>query len=135
MTMMGYIVLLGKRDRDGTGRDRRHIGRKEGDVGDGMSNSPAPVGKGPGLPGPEGGPHPPSQGFINGAVARAPSGLETKVDLINGNPARDGATPKGRPRWWGRSARRSRAAHEALIERARQSLPGTSGEDPGDKRD
>lgn len=137
MTTMGCIVLLGKRGRDGAGREGRSTGGEVSDGGDGMSNSPAPVGKGSDLPGPgpEGGPHPPSQGFINGAVARAPSGLETRVDLINGNPARDGATRKGRSRWWGRSARRGREANETLIERARQPLPGTGGTDPGDERD
>lgn len=133
--MMGYIVLLVRRDRDGDGRDVRSTGGQVSAGSDGMSNSPAPVGKGPGLPGPEVGPHPPSQGFINGAVARAPSGLETRVDLINGNPARRGAASKGPPRWWRRSARRSRAANETLVERAREPLPRLGGEDPGDDRD
>jgi hypothetical protein len=134
MTMMVRIALVGKDDWDAAGHhDGPPLTEGTSDSDDGMRNSPGPSRGGPGPSRPEGSPRPPPQGFVNGAVPSAPSGLETRVDLINGNPARTGAARRGRRRWWG--ARSGRAAREALAERARGPLPGTSGEDPRDERD
>jgi len=133
MTMMVCIALLAVEERDG--RDGHPPADEGSDAQGGLSNSPGPSGRGPDPPRPEGGPHPPLQGFVNGAVPSAPSGLETRVDLINGNPARPGAARRGRRRWWVLSARRGPAAHRALAERARGPLPGSGGEDPRDERD
>ena len=128
---MVCIALLVKRDLDASGRDSRTPADGGADRDGGMSNSPGPSRGGPSRP--EGGPRPPPQGFVNGAAAGAPSGLETRVDLINGNPARP--APGGRRRRWGLSTRKGRAAHEALAVRARGPLPGTGGQDQRDERD
>lgn len=135
MTMMGCVVLLGRTERDLKGRDGRPADDRAIGPGGGMSNSPAPASRVEGPQRLEDGSRPSSRGLTNGAVPSAPSGLETQVDLVNGNPARDGMARKGRPRWWGRSARRGRAERESLLERARQPLPGTAGQGPTDERD
>ena len=133
MTMMVRIALPAGKGRDG--RDGRSPAGEGSDAHDGLIDPPGPSSGGPGPSRPEGYPRPVPQGLVNGAIPSAPSGLETRVDLINGNPARAGAGQRGRRRRWSLSARRGRAARGALAERARGPLPGTGGEGPRDERD
>ena len=134
--MMGPIDRVGKDDRDGAGQhDGRPLADDTSGHDDGLRNAPGPSSGGPGPSRPEGYPRPIPQGLVNGAIPSAPSGLETRVDLINGNPARAGGAPRGRRRWWGLSAKRGRAAHDALAERARGPMTGKGKEGPRDERD
>jgi hypothetical protein len=137
MTLLMCAVFLARTGRARDDRDRCPERASEGCHGDGLTNSAALASKAvdPHPLGTEGGGRPSSHGLTNGTVPRVVAGLETRVDLVNGNPARDEMPRRGRPRPWGRSARRRRAERASLVERAARPLPAMTGQETTNERD
>ena len=64
------------------------------------------------------------EGLTNRERVGEVGGLEERSDLINGLPAKPREMLEDPPSGWGRSARKRRAAREALSEKAAVPMPG-----------
>lgn len=68
--------------------------------------------------------HPFTEGLTNGKRVKESSGLEVKVELINGFSIKSMEVMEDPPRGWSRSARKRQVVRKALLEKSVMPMPG-----------